>query len=131
MNVTFFDGEDNTNSLNGALIQDRERLLQILDGLRNRPPFVCELAGENGFYLHVGIGKLGHAQYSRMDGKPPYLLAVASQPGRRDQYIEFLLGGTPTPISKRYCMPFDSIREIAGYFLQAGRAHPNFSWEEI
>ena len=72
MNVTFLDGQDNTNPLNGSVIQDRERLLEIFDRLRSRPPFVCELAGENGFYLHVGIGKLGHAQYSRMDGEPPY-----------------------------------------------------------
>ena len=131
MNVTFLDGEDNKNSLNGSVIQDRERLLQTMDRLRTRPPFVCELAGETGFYLHVGIGKLGHAQYSRMDGEPPYLLAVAPRPGRRDEYIEFLLGGTPTPISKRYCMPFNLVREIAGYFLETGRAHPDFTWEEV
>jgi len=130
VNVTFLDGQDNTNPLNGSVIQDRERLLEIFDRLRSRPPFVCELAGENGFYLHVGIGKLGHAQYSRMDGEPPYLLAVAPQPGRRDEYIDFLLWQTPTPISKRYCMPFDSIREIAGFFQETGRAHPSFAWED-
>jgi hypothetical protein len=50
MNVTFFDREDEANPLNRTAIQDRERLLQILDGWRNRPPFVRELAGENGFY---------------------------------------------------------------------------------
>ena len=131
MNITFFDREDATNSLNGMVVQHRERLLQILDGLRNRPPFVCELLGENGFHLYVGIGKLGHAQYSRSDGEPPYLLAVAPRPGRRDEHIEFLLWGTPTPISKRYCMPFDSTREIALHFLQTGRAHPGFIWEGI
>jgi hypothetical protein len=130
MNLTFFDREDQANALNGSLVQDRERLLRILDGLRNRPPFVCELAGENGFYLHIGIGTMGHAQYSRMDGEPPYLLAVAPQPGRRDEYMDFLLWQTPTPISKRYCMPFDLIREIAGYFLETGNAHPGFGWED-
>src|SRR5262249_36050375 len=131
MNVTFFDREDKTNSLNGVAIQDRELLLRILSGLRSRPPFVCELLGENGFHLHVGIGKLGHAQYSRSDGEPPYLLAVGPRPGRRDEYLEFLLWGTPTPISKRYCMPFNSVREIAEYFLTTGCAHPGFTWEGI
>jgi Immunity protein Imm1 len=131
MNVTFFDREDEANPLNGTVARHREQLLQILNGLRNRPPFVCELLGENGLHLHVGIGKLGHAQYSRSDGEPPYLLAMGPRPGRRDEYVDFLLGGTPTPISKRYCMPFDSIREIAAYFLETGRAHPSFAWEEF
>jgi hypothetical protein len=131
MNVAFFDREDDANQLNGTIVQRREQLPQILDGLLNRPPFVCELVGENGFHLHVGVGRLGHAQYSRPDGEPPYLLAVAARPGRRHEHIEFLLGGTPTPISKRYCMLFASVREIAAHFLETGRTHPGFVWEEF
>ena len=131
MNITFFDEQDDTNSLNGTVVQDREHLLRILDGLRNRSPFVCDLVGTNGFHLDIGIGAMGHAQYSRMDGEPPYLLAVAPQPGRRDEYIDFLLWQTPTPISKRYCMPFESVRDIAAYFLETGRTHPLFAWEEV
>jgi len=131
MNVTFYDREDDTNSLNGTPVRDRDRLLKILDRLQDRPPFVCELVGDTGFHLHVGIGNLGHAQYSRVDGEPPYLMAIAPQPGRKEEHFEFLLWGTPTPISKRYCMPFDSVREIAGHFLETGRTHPGFAWEEI
>jgi hypothetical protein len=131
MNTIFFDGEERTNPLNGSIIQDRGRLLQILNGLRNRQSFICELRGENGFLLHIGIGELGHAQYSRSDGKPPYLMAVAPLPASEGEDTEFLLGGTPTPISNRYCMPFEFVREIAAYFLETGGAHPGFSWEEI
>jgi hypothetical protein len=131
MNVTFFDREDRANDLNGTVIRENERLFHILDNLRNRPPFVCELIGENGFHLHVGIGTLGHAQYSRSDGSPPYLMAVAPRPKQEEEDTEFALGGTPTPISNRYCMPFNFVRKIAGYFLETGRAHPDFFWESI
>ena len=130
MNVIFFDRQDQENPLHGVVVRDRERLLQILNGLLIRPPFVCELQGENDFLLHVGVGEFGQAQYSRADGKPPYLMAVAPDPGPKEEDIEFLLGGTPTPISKRYCMPFKFICEIAGYFVETGRAHPGFSWED-
>jgi len=130
MNVTFSDLEDRTNSLNGTVARDRERLLQILEGLRNRPPFARELTGDNGFLLDVGIGTLGHAQYCRSDGEPPYLLAVAPPPRRAGRSVELLVGGTPTPIASRYCMPFHWVSEIAGYFLETGRAHPAFMWED-
>lgn len=131
MNVTFFDLEDQANDLNGTAFQGSKILLGVLERLRTRSPFVCELVGENGFQLHVGIGHNGHAQYSRRDGEPPYLMAVAPHPEQEDEDTEFLLGGTPTPISNRYCMPFDAVREIAAHFLETGRTHPAFAWESI
>lgn len=131
MNTTFFDREDLKNRLNGVIIQDRKRLLQILDELRKRPPFICELVGENGFHLHIGIGELGHAQYSRSDGEPPYLMAIAPHPTNKEEDTEFLIGQTPTPVSNRYCMPFELIRDIAGCFLETGQTHPGFSWEPL
>jgi hypothetical protein len=131
MNVTFLDVEDSTNNLNGTVIRDSERLLQILDSLRTREPFICELAGANSFKLVIGVGNSGCAQYSPSDGSPPYLVALAPHKEAEKGYSEFLAGGTPTPVSKRYCMPFDSVREIATYFLGTGRAHPAFKWEEF
>jgi hypothetical protein len=131
MSVTFFDREDDANYLNGTIIRDRNRLFQILEDLRSREPFVCELVGDNGYCLHVGVGEYGNVQHSRLDGDPPYLMAVnRSSEGEVDEYIEFLLGGTGTPISKRYCMPFDSVLEIVGYFFETGRIHPAFAWDE-
>lgn len=46
-----------------------EEVLALIESLRNRPPFFCELVGENGFNLLVGIGgDVGCAQLSRTDG---------------------------------------------------------------
>ena len=131
MTIIFFDREDSENDLNGTTIRNDEQLSKVLEGLRVRAPFVCELVGDSSFHLHVGVGEVGHAQYSRLDGEPPYLMAVAPHPNEREQYTEFLLGGTPTPISSRYCMPFELVRKIAEYFLETGRAHPGFTWEEV
>jgi len=135
MIVTFLDMEDSSNELNGIAIDDGERLVQILESLRNRPPFLCELTGENGFRLDVGIGERGCAQYSPSNGDTPYLVVVA--PGKELQElawgddIEFLCGGTPTPVSDRNCVSFHSVREIARYFLETDHAHPGFVWEEV
>jgi hypothetical protein len=131
MIVTFFDREDQENPLHGAVIRDSERLFQILEALRGRSPFICELVGENDFLIHIGIGEKGSVQHSRCDGRPPYLLAVAPHQERSVGYTEFLMGGTPCPISNRYCMPFEAVHEIARYFLETGEAHPDFKWENV
>jgi hypothetical protein len=131
MIVTFYDGEDQTNHLHGTAIRDNSRLFHMLRSMRNRSPFICKLVGENGYYLDVGIGKVGFVQYSACDGNPPYLIAVSpnSEPG--DNYVEFMTGGTPTPISTRYCLPFDEVLQIVGYFLETGRTCPRVAWERV
>jgi hypothetical protein len=130
MIVTFFDREDDMNHLNGTIVRDNNQLFKILDSLRSREPFFCELVGDNGYCLLVGIGQNGCVEYSRCDGEPPYLGAVASIRGREEGYFEFLTGGTPTPISKRCCFPFNTVREIAGYFRETGGMYPGVAWEE-
>jgi hypothetical protein len=131
MNVTFLDIEDSANSLNGFTISDSVRLLQVLAGLRKREPFFCQLTGENKFKLTIGVGNVGCAQYSPADGSPPYRVALAPNKETAKGYSEFFAGGTPTPVLNRYCMPFDSVRKIAVYFLETGGAHPAFKWEKL
>jgi hypothetical protein len=131
MNITFFDQEDQASVLNGIVISDHSRLFQILSNMQDRPPFICELVGENGYCLLVGIGNVGWVQHSRCDGKLPYLVAVARKGEQGAVYHEFLCGGTPTPIHARYCMPFDEVMEIVSYFQETGEAYPGISWQEI
>jgi hypothetical protein len=125
--------EDSANELNGTTIQEAEDLIQILERSRTKPPFLCKLTSDKGHYLDVGLGKVCCAQHTRSGGMPPYLMAVAHgkehiREGEGD-YIEFLCGGTPTPISDRFCMTFESIREIVRHFAETGDAHPAFSWD--
>jgi hypothetical protein len=132
MNVTFFDQQDESNAANGSVIADSEELSRLLDSLRTRSPFLAELIGANGYILVVGIGgPVGCVQYSRLDGSPPYLVAVAPNPIADDKYIEFLIGNTPTPIPVRHILPFEKVKEIARCFQETGVRSAAVSWEEV
>jgi len=93
---------------------------------------LAQLFGDNGYNLMVGIGGTsGCVQYSRSDGNSPYLVAVAANPTAEEGDIEFLCGNTPTPVSKRYILPFEKVKEIASYFLETGARSAKVRWEEI
>ena len=117
--------------MNGSKIKNRIELEEVLEKLRNRDPFFFELVGENGYQLLVGLGELGCAQYRRDDGAGLYQVAVAPAAHDVDGYLEFLAGGTSTPVSKRYCMPLEQVKQIIFYFLETGGCSPDFSWEVI
>jgi len=131
MIITFHDMEDATNPLHGTVIHDNARLSQILRRMQRRDPFSCKLGGQNGFCLDVSIGKVGCVQYSRGDGSPPYLSAVASGRAVVGEDQEFLAGGTSTPVEPRFCLPFDVVIAIATYFRETGSMLPSVPWEEI
>src|SRR5262245_17125369 len=121
MKAHFFDLEDNANPLNGASIENLTELQNVLESLRDRPPFIAELIGDNGFKLMFGLGtEEGFVQFSSVEDDPPYLLAV--NPNLRDSEgeFEFLCGGTLTPMEKRFCLPYDTVVKIAAEFVQTG-----------
>ena len=105
--------------------------MEILDPSQTRAPFFCELIGENGFNLLLGLGRTcSCAQYNRSDGSAPYFMAVV--PGQtREGYAEFLMGNTATPVPKHYCIAFDMAKQLAVHFLETGDRSPLVSWEEI
>jgi hypothetical protein len=132
MIVTFLDMDNSSSELNGAVVRDSNRLRQILQTAQHRWPFFCQLNGENGYCLLIGVGKVGCVQYSRTDGSPPYLTTVATgEQAMEDGYEEFVAAGTATQVEKRYCMPFDDIIKIAIYFMETGATCPFFTWEPI
>jgi hypothetical protein len=130
MMITFYDMEDEENPLNGTVVRNSDELRRILRGLRGREPFACELEGEHGAGLVLGIGRVGTAQYSREDDGP-YFLAVTNRKVIAGTEVEFLAGGTPTPFDARFCLPFGDIIKIAVYFMETGEACPSFTWEMI
>jgi hypothetical protein len=132
MNVEFFDREDRRNLFNGSIISEKAHLLEVLNQLQGRAPFFCEILGENGYKVLLGVGgPRGCVQYSSTDGSPPYLMAVSEDPERFDANIEFLIGGTLTPVPSRYCLPILAVNEIASYFQMTGKRSPAVSWEEV
>ena len=98
-----------SNPLNAAAVATAAALDAVLDSLRYRHPFLLELQGSNGYRLLMGIGgPLGCVQNGRGDGNQPYLMAVekiANHVTSEDE-VEFLAGGTPSPIPRRQCVRF-------------------------
>src|SRR6266481_155819 len=118
MMVTFYDRQDSSNPLNDMEIITAIGLSRIIDSLSNRRPFFCHLFCENGFDLLVGIGEnVGCVQHSSHDGVPPYLMAVENGfEFSTVDTVDFLIGGTLTPVPRRYCKSMESVKEIAVYF---------------
>lgn len=131
MMAQFFDRQDIDNPLNGTSITKLSELRSALKSTRGRSPFFAELIGDNGFKLLLGIGSdEGCAQFSSVDGSPPYFMAVAPDGGEEGEKV-FLIGDTASPVLKRYCLPYDAIEAIAETFLQIGRRKSDVVWEEI
>jgi Immunity protein Imm1 len=132
MKAVFSDMQDYSTSLDGATVRDRNELFAVMDSARDREPFVCELEGENGYKLMLGIGKdVGCVQYSPIDGDIPYLMALAPGNHYEGEYIEFLMGNTPSSIPRRNCLPLEMVKEIAAYFIETGGRWSAVSWEEV
>lgn len=132
MKVVFFDRQNESNSMNGAQIAGSHGLESLLDSLKSRSPFFFELIGQGENKLLVGIsGELGCVQYSEKTGEPPYFMATKADASQDDQYLEFLIGDTPTPVLVRYCLPFDTVKQVALHFQKTGNRSPTVMWEEI
>ncbi len=132
MITTLFDIQDTKSALNGLVLESDARLTSVLDVLRNMSPRFIELVGENGYHLMIGIGgPNGCVQFSRTDGDLPYLMALGPDSVETDGHLEFLAGGTLTPISMRYILSFETTKQIAIDFLNTGNRSPRVQWKEI
>ena len=131
MITRFFDRQDESNVANGALIQSERQLFDLLNRYKSRTPFFGELESENGYKLLIGIGPIGCVQYSPVDGRPPYLMAMTPSAETSRDDLEFLTGNTLTPVSTRYALPFDIVKKVAADFLKTGDRSSAVSWEEI
>lgn len=133
MKIRYVNEDDKSDPLNGSIMTDAENLIQLLDERRNSVPFNADLVAGNGFELMIEIaGDLACAQYSRSDREPPYLMAVSPHPPTvRAGYVEFLAGGTPTPVAARYIISFDELKQVASHFINTGERSEAVSWQEF
>ena len=104
----------------------------MLASMRARPPFFAELICDNGYKLLLGLGASeGCVQFSSTEGDPPYLMAVADNAEAAIGDVEFLMGDTVTPVSRRYCLPYDVVADIAVVFVDTGNPKSDVHWEAI
>ncbi len=131
MTAKFYDQERLNNPMNATYIKGGEDVEHLFSVLQDRPPFLFELVSDQGFKLLVGYaGDRATVQFSRSDGMPPYLMALGSAEDE-GTYVTFLSGGTPTPISERFCLPIEQVKTIVGDFLVHGGTSASVEWEEI
>ena len=132
MKAKFKNLEHDTDPNNGIIVETAASLIRLLANLRSNVPFVAELQGDNGFQLIFGIGDdFGCVEYERIDGELPYLMAVSAQRPMKNGDVEFLMGGTATPISARFILSFDELQQIALHFLETGERSESVTWESI
>ena len=132
MKVWYINQQDDSDPVNGAVITGSEMLTALLNSRRSRPPFLALFSGDNGFEIMVGIGgNIGCIQYSRSDGKAPYLMAVSAHPPMKSGYVEFLTADTPTPFAARYILNFDEVKKVALDFLKTGERSDAVSWRSL
>jgi hypothetical protein len=133
MNTRFQDLEHENNPRNGQALHDRASVRALLNELRStQPAFMCQFSGDNGFNLMVGIDRnAACVQHSANDGMPPYLMALSDNENTDEREMEFLVGGTATPIDGRYRVTFEMLAEIVSEFVASGERNNNVSWEEL
>ena len=132
MKAQFFDRQDPHNPMNGRTVSNSAELQSALVLQRDRLPFFAELIGENGFKLLLGLGRNDSCvQFSATDGSSSYLMAIASGTGDRVGEKAFLINGELTAVPMRYCLPFETVVDIADEFVRTGHRKAGLSWEEI
>ena len=132
MIVEFKDLQDKRNPLNGTKMATSAELSKLLDSLTARPRFFLELIGQNGYRLLVGVAKsMGCVQHSRNDCELPYLVAIDPKSAMTGEVVEYLVNGELTLVHDRFCLPFETVKKIAAYFLETGERSPRVSWEAI
>jgi hypothetical protein len=132
MKVTFQDQQEPANVASGRVFSTAAEVAQLFESLKGRPAFMFELIGENGHSLTIGYcDSVGAVQHAASDGRPPYLMAVNEESLDDEAVVEFLAGGTPTPIPGRFCLPVPRVSTIAQEFIATGQRPGDVTWEEI
>jgi len=132
MTFHFLNYQDKHDPNYGRAISTENELFAVLDHARQASPFVAELCGASDFHITIGIGRdVGCVQYGRVDGMPPYLMAMSRRPPMKRGCVEFLCGNTPTPVAARYILSSEELREIALHFIRTGERSDSVSWQEL
>ncbi len=132
MIIYFHNYQDKLDPDHARAISSEGELSELLDRKRNAAPFVAEFCGAGDFHVTVGIGgEYGCVQYQRVDGMPPYLMAVSHRPPMKRGVVEFLCGGTPTPVAARYILTFSELTRVMFEFLRTGERSDAVNWQVL
>lgn len=115
-------------------VSDEKELRDLLYKLVKQESRVIILEIPNFGIFTLGVGRpYGFVQYSKF-GEPPYLVASANGNAELidlDDEVEFYANGTPTPIPKQLCLPYERIVDIIIHFYISHDLARFVRWEEI
>jgi hypothetical protein len=83
--------------------------------------------------LTIGLGiPFGFVEFMDNSGNPPYLIATDNYTNKgKDFFVEFDSGGTLTPIPADKCLPYDTVIEIAKYFITNKKLPNSVNWIQV
>ena len=112
-------------------ISSEKEMIDKLNDIERGGTRVVLLHSSDSGTLTIGVGiPLGFVEYMNATATPPYLIATDNTTND-DSFAEFDTGGTLTPVSTRYCIPFEKVLEIAAFFLKNGELSENVHWENV
>ena len=80
--------------------------------------------------LGVGVDEsIGCIMFQKRSGDSTYRMVVEDLDAP-DEYFEFDVGGTPTPISLRRCIPIERLVSLVKYYFLNGAFPEGTEWEE-
>lgn len=98
--------------------------------MRGKPTFI-ELVDSREHFLNMGVGgSVGCVAFAT-----PELIregrtrnADGNVGDEIPEWVEFEIGGTPTPTNREWLLYPADVLAIAKYFLETGELHPGYSW---
>ena len=134
MKVTYENNEHKDDPDNGRAFSSVSEVLPLLDEQPpcRRCPFSFHLIDERGRWLTVGIeAEFGFVQYEEDEGGP-YFLALDPETARvSTTNMEFMVGGTPTPIEGRYRVAVGKLKTIVKDWVTTGERSRQVAWETV
>jgi hypothetical protein len=130
--IVLFDYEaPNAERTTGVGVTSIGSLRDRLNEVAQQEPRIIDMVSPTGNRLQLGLGSaFGCAQLIRENNMPPYLCAIAERSIAKGD-VEFLLGGTPTPVPPERCLPVEQAMRIAEYFFTNDAADPTTRWVEV
>jgi hypothetical protein len=115
-----------------TVIKDAAHLEQELRAVMAGPPTVVDFLAPNGDAMNLGLG--GPVAYvafasAEMLREGRTVSAAGTVDESVPEWVEFEMGGTPTPINRDGLVYAEQLLAITKHYLERGDLHPDFDWE--
>ncbi|SRR5258705_9598138 len=133
MGFTLHDnGSEHWQDLPPIPINGEPELVTKLREFQAREPFIAMLVAPNQDELAIGLGgPVSFVQFTQASRMPPYLCVFNPTAPVGGDPVEFVCGGTPTPIPSYLMIPFEQALEVAVHFFRHGEIPKHVKWKSV